>query len=143
MAYLVTGGSLIQSSYRINGARVFDAVVYWAPDHQHLDPGMHNKLQHFRRVTSHPDLAWDGRSIICTGAQDAGCIIETKSGSFEVVVPYEDGLANFTSIDNSTSDVSWTTSPTMIAGEHRRPRVAGAELEERQPRGRRSPRRRA
>lgn len=115
MAYLVTGGSLIQSSYRINGARVFDAVVYWAPDHQHLDPGMHNKLQHFRRVTSHPDLAWDGRSIICTGAQDAGCIIETKSGSFEVVVPYEDGLANFTSIDNSTSDVSWTTSPTMIA----------------------------
>lgn len=39
MAYLVTGGSLIQSSYRINGARVFDAVVYWAPDHQHLDRG--------------------------------------------------------------------------------------------------------
>jgi hypothetical protein len=112
MAYFIAGNSLIQSTFTNNGARSFEAVVYW-PAVSTVPPEKQNTLQHFWRDNSRPDRTWEGGITFCHEARDAGSIIQASNGNFEVVVPHEKGLVHYWR-DNSTSTLNWSNC-TMVA----------------------------
>jgi hypothetical protein len=100
MTLMVSSGSIIQSSLGPKDIPNFEAVVFLPRVEGRRDRG---ELQHYFRENTRPDKSWQKAQIIndrhraetnheVTGP---GCIIEAKSGHFEVVVPEPGGLSHY------------------------------------------------
>jgi hypothetical protein len=105
MAFLITGGSIIQGSIPGHGAAVgnLEAVIGRQRDDGRFDP------QHYWRVQnqSRPDTPWELGGIVTQVANGPGWLTQRREargtkGNFEVVVPEAEGLVHYW-LDNSRS----------------------------------------
>jgi hypothetical protein len=100
MTIMICGGSVIQSSFSVEGKPNFEAVIFLPHVEGRRDRG---ELQHYFRENNRPDSNWTKARIINDPGQSEtnyevlgpGCIIEAVSGHFEVIVPERAGLTHY------------------------------------------------
>jgi hypothetical protein len=103
---LITGGSLIQSSFGFDGAHNLEAVIARPRGDGLFD------VQHYWRLTDRPDAPWNTGATLPVDATGPGSMCQRGSsggvnGNFEVVVPVARGLAHVWLDNNPASASGW------------------------------------
>jgi hypothetical protein len=106
MATLITGGSLIQSSFGADGAHNLEAVIARPHHDGRFD------LQHYWRLTNRPDAYWNTGATLPVDAAGPAAICQRGNhggvhGNFEVVVPVVGGLAHLWCDNDPASASGW------------------------------------